>query len=124
MKLSVSAGRYAVCRLEADEPAPAWAEGAGFVSVTRTADELSVVCREERVPAETRAEHGFRLLKVAGPLDFALTGVLASLSGALAGAGVSLFAVSTFDTDYLLVRETDLDRALEALAEAGHEVPK
>jgi GNAT superfamily N-acetyltransferase len=112
-------GVYAVCRLDADAPLPAWLAGGPFVSITRTADELSVVCREEAVPAGVRCEQGWQCLRVAGTLDFSLVGVLASLLDPLAAAGVSVFAVSTFDTDYLLVKSTDFQRATEALRASG-----
>ncbi len=114
-------GTFAVCRLDPDSPLPGWASGP-FVSVTRTADELSVVCLEEGVPDGVRCERGWRCLRVAGALDFALVGVLASLLGPLADAGVSAFAVSTFDTDYLLVKDGDYGRAVDALRRAGHGV--
>jgi hypothetical protein len=107
-------GTYAVCRLAADEPIPAWATGA-LISVTRTGEELSVVCGAEAVPAGVRCETGWRCLRVAGTLDFSLVGVLATLLVPLAEAGVSVFAISTFDTDYLLVKESNLVRAVEAL---------
>lgn len=117
----------AVCRLPAGQlPAgaapPAWLDGEAFVSLTRTPDETSVVCGAAVVPAGVRAEFGWRALRVAGPLDFALTGVLLALLRPLAAAGVSVFAVSTFDTDYVLVREAALDAALVALRGAGHRV--
>jgi hypothetical protein len=115
--------RLAICRLPAGALVPEWAQVAGpLVSITRTADELSVVCDEADVPAEVTAERGWRALRVAGPLDFALTGVLAALVAPLAEAGVSIFALSTYDTDYVLVRETDVERAVAALAGAGHTV--
>ncbi|MHB8767384.1 MAG: ACT domain-containing protein [Deferrisomatales bacterium] len=121
LRLGRVAGRYAVCRLDPAAPLPP-AAGPGLWSATRTADELSVVCREDRVPPGARAEPGWACLAVAGPLPFALTGVLAALAAPLARAGVSLFALSTFDTDYLLVKEADLPRAAAALTAAGHEV--
>jgi hypothetical protein len=106
----------AVCRLEAGAEIPAWALAPGIlVSLTRTPDELSLVCPQAAVPAEARAERGFRAFKVAGPLDFSLTGVLSGLLAPLADAGVSVFALSTFDTDYLLVRERQLAAARLAL---------
>ncbi len=111
-------GRFAVCRLGADEAVPAWALAAGtpgLVSVTRTDRELSIVAGEDRVPASTRAERGWVALRVGGTLDFGLVGVLSMLTAALAAAGVSVFAVSTYDTDILLVKATDSERALEAL---------
>jgi hypothetical protein len=112
---------YVVCRLPADASPPPWAAGE-FVSITRTPDELSLVCRQDAVPAGIRCEAGWRCLRVAGRLDFALVGVLASLLVPLAGAGVSVFVASTFDTDYLLIREADRARATEALQAAGHTI--
>jgi GNAT superfamily N-acetyltransferase len=98
-------GAYAVCRLHADAPLPAWVAGRPFLSITRTADELSVVCSQEIVPERVRCERGWQCLLVAGTLHFSLVGVLASLLHPLADAGVSVFVVSTFDTDYLLVKQ-------------------
>ena len=120
LTLELVAGSYAVCRLGAAEPVPAWAGGGPFVSITRTDVELSVVCPQAAVPAAALAERGFRCLRVAGPLGFGMTGVLASLSGPLASSGVSIFVVSTYDTDYLMVQERDLERAVDALTRAGH----
>ncbi len=91
-----------------------------FVSITRTPDELSVVCAEVSVPDEVKAGRGWRALRVAGSLDFALTGVLAALAVPLAEAGVSIFALSTYDTDYVLLREVDLPREVATLGVAGH----
>ena len=121
MCIRVLSERVAICRLAAGDTLPPWAAGP-FYSVTRTADELSVVCREAAVPAGVRSERGWRALQVQGPLDFALTGVLASLAVPLAQAGVSIFAVSTFDTDYLLVKEEQNERAARVLQLAGHEL--
>ncbi len=124
LTLAVLPGRLAVCRLGPDEPVPAWAgDDAGpIVSITRTADELSIVCAEERVPADVRAQRGFRCLTVRGPLDFDALGILAALAAPLAAAGVSILAISTYDTDLLLVRAADLERAVAALTAAGHRV--
>ncbi len=118
--LAILPGRLAICRLDAAAPIPDWLPAAGFVSLTRTARELSLVCAQEAVPAGITAETGWRALEVAGPLDFALTGVLASLAAPPAAAGISIFAISTFDTDYILVREHSLDAAITALRAAGH----
>ena len=122
LRLQVLAERFAVCRLPPDAPLPPRPKACGLWSVTLTGRELSVVLPEAAAPAEHPAERGWRALEVAGPLDFSLTGIMASLSGALAAAGVSLFVVSTYDTDYVLVRDADLARAKAALQEAGHEV--
>ena len=115
-------GRFAVCKLPADAPLPAWATGGGLFSVTRTADELSVVCPEENVPAGVTSEPGWRCLRVAGAMPFHLVGVLASLTTAVARAGVSVFAVSTFDTDYMFVKDADRPRAVAGLRAAGYTV--
>lgn len=120
LTLSVLPQTFAVCRLDPAAEIPAALLPSGFVSITRTADELSLVLPEEVVPGTWRAERGWRCLKVQGPLDFALTGILAALSTPLAQAGISTFALSTYDTDYLLVRAADLDRALCVLAGHGH----
>ena len=111
---------FAVCRLPANAPLPAWALAGPFCAITRTAEELSIVCVEEHAPANVLCQPGWRCLQVAGPLDFALTGVLASLAQPLAAAGVSIFAISTYDTDYLLVPDEALDASLAALRSAGH----
>jgi len=113
----------AVIRLPAGSGLPWWAarEG-GFLCLTRTPEETSVVCEEQLVPSDVVAERGFRALRVAGPLPFHLTGVLASVAAPLADAGVPIFVVSTYDTDYILVRQGDLDGAVGALRGAGHSV--
>jgi len=113
---------YAIVRLHPDAGLPDWVEGGHFWSVTRSDSELSIVCREEDVPPDASAERGWCALEVAGPLDFSLTGVVASLVSPLADAAVPIFVLSTFDTDYLLVREPDLPRAAEALRGAGHTI--
>jgi aminoglycoside 6'-N-acetyltransferase I len=122
LKLVSLAGSYAVCRLDAAASLPTWAAGGPFVAMIRTADELSLVCRQEAVPADVRCERGWRCLRVADTLDFSLVGVLESLLRPLAEAGVSVFVVSTFDTDYLLLREQNFPDALRALGQAGHVV--
>ena len=115
--MKVLDGRLSVCRLPASARVPSWALELheGFSSITRTPDELSIVCPEEAVPPDTTVEEGFRALVLPGPIPFTETGVLASLAAPLAAAGISIFAISTYDTDYVLVRETDLDPALAAL---------
>ena len=123
LTLVVLADQFAICRLAPDAAVPAWAWHGAFVSVTRTAEELSIVCDEAAVPeAVAPVERGWRALRVAGALDFALVGILARLSAPLAEAGISIFAISTFDTDYLLVRAADLAAAIEVLGAAGHDV--
>ncbi len=111
---------FAVCRLPAGAELPAWAASGAFYAVTRTVDELSIVCAQGQVPAGVACQPGWRCLQVAGPLDFVLTGVLASLAQPLAAAGVSIFAISTYDTDYLLIQDGAVEAARAALRSAGH----
>jgi uncharacterized protein len=113
---------YAIVRLEPDADLPPWVRGGHFWSVTRTDSELSLVCRQDDVPRDASAERGFVAFEVAGPLDFSLTGVVASLVTPFAEEGIPVFVLSTFETDYLLVREHDLHRSVEALTNAGHSV--
>ncbi len=115
-------GRFAVCRLPADAPLPDFKNASDFISVTRTADELSIACLVDVAPAEARIETPFVGFKLEGPFPFALTGVLASFVDPLAAAGISVFAVATFDTDYVLVKAERASAALQALREAGHEL--
>src|SRR5262249_40954082 len=112
VRLTLLTGRLTVARLPGTATLPGWADGAGFVSITRREGELSIVCADERVPAEVRAERGWRALEVEGPIDFQVVGLLHGLTGPLARAGISVFAVATFDTDVLLVREETLTRAV------------
>lgn len=114
--------RYGVCRFPAETEIPAWAMEGPFASATRTPDELSLVCAEVNVPAGTRCESGWRILRLEGPFAFDQIGVLLGVLEPLARAGVSVFALSTFDTDYVLVKETALERARGALTNAGHEL--
>jgi hypothetical protein len=122
VKLVLSSGLYSICRLAPDAPLPTWmvSGSSKLFSITRTPHELSIVCAQEDAPADVQREDNWRLLIVDGPLDFSLTGVLAALLTPLAEAGVSVFALSTFDTDYLLVRAAQLDLALVALNATGH----
>ena len=122
LTLSVLPYHLAVCRLDRASLVPAWLLDLPFWSVTRTADELSLVLPEENVPGEWKNEKGGRGLMVRGPREFSLVGILAALAAALAVAGIPIFALSTFDTDYLLVKEPDLLHAVEVLTASGYEV--
>lgn len=111
-----------MCRLAPDAAVPAWAQAGGFCSLTRTADELSIICRAAAVPNDVKQERGWRLLQLAGPFDFGAVGILASVLQPLAAAKVSSLAVATFDTDYLLIKSANLAPASAALRAAGHTV--
>ena len=120
--LAVWGGRWTVCRLAPDVPAPAWAlEPGPLVSVTRTATELSILAPSERVPDEMLAERDFRVIAVVGPVPFSVVGLMAALTRPLAEAGISVLTVATYDTDYLLVREASLETAVGVLSAAGFE---
>jgi|SRR5678810_607404 hypothetical protein len=122
LDLDLMPGAYAIYRWPAGEELPDWVNQSGFVSVTRTPTELSAVCAVDSVPAGTVCEGPWRILQVRGPLDLALTGVMASLAAPLADAAVSMFAISTYDTDYVLVHSEDVERAAHALRSVGHRV--
>jgi nitrilase len=112
---------FAIVRLPPSEDMPRWASGE-LVSITRTADELSVVCKESAVPAGSHADRGWQCLKVEGPMPLTMVGVAAEFTSLLAKAGVSVFLISTFDTDYILVKGDALERAADALRGGGHSV--
>jgi putative intracellular protease/amidase len=118
--LTVLEDAYAICRLDRDAPIPAWASAGRFISFSRTPDELSIVCPQDRVAKGIQCVRDWRCLRVVGPIDLSEVGVLAALLTPLAEAGVSVFTVSTFDTDYLLVKAENLPRALDALRQHGH----
>lgn len=124
MDLRVLPDRLSVCRLPSDAPWPVPSPGTSFYSATRTDAEISVVCTEDSAPtgAHVRVEPDWRALEVAGPLDFSMVGVMAALTAPLADVDVSVFVVSTYDTDYVLVHAAALERAVEALRSAGHQV--
>jgi len=121
LDLALLPGDYAICRLPADAPLPAGLGGSGgVVSVTWTPDELSIMCPTGQAPADAVVETPWRCFRVAGPVNLALTGILASIVSPLAEARVNIFAFATFDTDYLLVPAVRLAEAIAALTNAGH----
>src|SRR5579863_900092 len=120
-------GHYAILRLAPDAPVPDWASLSNstkgdFTSITRTADELSIVCPIENLPLDVRSSHRWIGLKLKGPFRFSQTGVLQSFIGPLSYGRIPIFAISTYDTDYVLVQEPFVDAALDALLHAGHEL--
>ncbi|HVE71476.1 MAG TPA: ACT domain-containing protein [Thermoanaerobaculia bacterium] len=121
LSIVVLPSRPAVCRLSPDAPVPSWVRGA-FTSVTRTDDELSIVCDDEAVPEDVQVERDWRLMKVQGPIPFEVTGVAAALVSPLAEAGISVFLLATYDTDYLLVKDEVFAQAVGVLRAAGHEI--
>lgn len=122
LSLSVLPGEYAVSRLNPDEKAPLWAMQGDFWTLCRTTDELSVLCLAQFVPEGIQTQKAWAALKLQGPFEFTLTGILAGVLNPLKDAGIGIFAVSTFDTDYVLVAREQLDLAVQALRKAGHRV--
>jgi hypothetical protein len=122
MHLDLLASAYSIARLRPTAAIPEWAQGSDLLSITRTPAELSIVCGN--VPEGVPCQRDWRCLRVRGPLDFSLTGVLASLAMPLAEAGVPIFVISTFDTDYILVPRAHVDRASAALFQSGHTIDR
>jgi len=113
---------FVICRLDRDAPIPDWAVQGNLYSVTRTKDELSIVCPLINVPKGIVCDQGWSCLKVKGPLDLSLTGIISSIASTLERENISLFSLSTYDTDYVMVKEKDLEKAIFALTEAGHRI--
>lgn len=110
--------KYGVVRLEKDDSIPTWAFAGEFYSITKTEDELSVVCLEKNIPLDIKnrkCEDGWRILKIEGPLDFSLVGILAKISTLMAENSISIFAISTYDTDYILIKEENIKKAVDIL---------
>ena len=125
LTLSILRQKYAEWRLAPNGHRPHWALlGDDFISLTRTHNELSIVCLQENVPKETKAERGWHCAKVDGPFDFSLAGVHTSLAIPLAEANISILAIATYETDHLLIQEEDLDRAIRVLEQAGHRIQR
>ena len=123
LTLTVLSSPFALCRLAAAEPVPEWtALARTFLTISRSATELSIVADETAVPAQMRAERGYRAIRVDGPLPLDLVGIVAALASPLAEAGVPIFPIATYDTDYVLVRGDVLARAVTILGGAGHNV--
>jgi len=122
LKLSILPEVFAICRLKKDAPFPDWALAGSFSSLTRTEEEFSVVCPQDNLPEGITSEKGWRGLKVEGVLDFSQVGVLTSLTAPLAQAGISILAISTYQTDYLMVKEEHLKKAVRVLSQEGHQV--
>ncbi|EKQ57533.1 MULTISPECIES: ACT domain-containing protein [unclassified Clostridium] len=114
--------KYGVCRLDKTASIPEWSKESDFLSITKTWDELSIVCLESNIPNDVKHEKDWRILKVEGPLDFSLIGILSKISSILAENEISIFAISTYDTDYILVKDKDVDNAVNALINEKYEV--
>ena len=121
LDLNVLPEKLAIVQFPHNEKAPKWISG-NFYSITQTAEELSIVCNQNIVPEGIKADKNWKALKVIGPLEFSLVGILANLSTILAKSNISIFTISTYDTDYILVKKIDLEKAIKALKSAGHNI--
>jgi hypothetical protein len=115
IKLQLFPNRFTICKFRSNYTHPKWAENDIFYSITKTEEELSVITLENSVQMCADRSDGWRLIKVMGPLDFSLIGIIYSLTELLAMAKISVFTISTYDTDYLLVREDRVEDAVETL---------
>lgn len=122
LSLSVLPDTFAICRIDRNAQIPLWAQAGSFFSVTRTNDELSLVCLEECVPEGIQCEGNWKCLKIKGPFDLSTVGVLISIVEPLAKAGLGIFVVSSFDTDHILVKKRDVEKAVHVLSDAGHRI--
>jgi uncharacterized protein len=122
LKFRCLPGKFGVCYLPADAAIPAWSQIGSLFSITRTDQELSVVCPEESVPPQQACEGGWICLKLEGPFSFSEVGILAAFIDPLRDEGVPIFAISTYNTDYVLIKEEQRRTALDALRKAGHEL--
>ena len=124
LRLALLPHKYAICQFHPDKHIPYWALLGDFVSLTRTHEELSIVCQQNNVPNDIPAERGWHCVQVQGAFDFSVSGVNASLASPLAEADISVLAIATYATDYLLVKEEKLERALQVLEQAGHSIKR
>ena len=120
IELEQAQGEYAVCRLAPNAAIPFWADGTGFVTISRSAHELSIVCLAERVPADTQYENGWTCLRFVGPFAFGATGIVLSVVRPLSEGKLGVFVISTFDGDHLLLKTDDMPKAAMLLSQAGH----
>lgn len=122
MKFTTLRGPFTICNLDAAAAIPDWAAAGVFSSITRTSNELSIICEEANIPPDTRAERGYSCLRLEGTFDFQAVGILESFLAPLAQSGVPIFAISTYKTDWILIQEKHWETALSVLIEAGHEI--
>ena len=118
---TVLVSSFAVCKLHPEASIPKWAYQGSFISITKTQEEVSIVCQTDNIPEDVACVKSWRALKIVAELDFSLVGILAKISTILASAGISIFAISTYNTDYILVKQEQLDKTLQTLLAAGYE---
>lgn len=124
LRIRLLQGTYAVCQIKDTENILNCFDEKDFFSITKTEDEISVVMLQDKISSDVKVEKDWRILKVEGTLDFSLIGILAKISGILAKNSISIFVISTFNTDYILVKEEKVEKAILVLSEEGYEISK
>ncbi len=122
LNLKLLKGKYSVCRINKDDEIPKWIFNEEFFSITKTEDELSIVCLQDKIKDDVLCERNWKILKIEGPLDFSLIGILSKISTLMANNNISIFAISTYDTDYILIKEESIDKAIEVLINNNYNV--
>lgn len=122
LKLTLLSGRFAICKFTPDSSLPDWVMNSPVFSISRTFDELSIMCEEQYIPVEIERESGWRAFKFEGPFDFQQVGILNAVTAPLAQAKIGIFAISTYDTDYVLIKELHLNKTISALSDYGHKI--
>jgi len=124
LQLSLLKDKYGICTLPNNAPIPDWALTQSLASITRTEKELTIVCRREILPSQYQSDLNWRCFKIDGSFDLNQIGVISSISSPLADAGISIYVISTYDTDYFLIQEQDLEKTISVLSSSGHAIKK
>ena len=124
LKISLLKDKYGICTLPNDAPIPDWVSNESLASITRTDKELTIVCRQDIIPSELKSDLNWRCFKIDGSFDLNQIGVISSISSPLADAGISIYVISTYDTDYFLVKEDNLEQTISTLSNSGHSIAK
>lgn len=122
LTLKLLKDKYSVCRLNKNDEIPKWIFQEEFFSITKTDEELSVVCLQDKIKENIKCEKDWRILKIEGPLDFSLIGILSKISTLMANNDISIFAISTYDTDYILIKEESINKAIEVLENNNYNI--
>lgn len=122
LNLKLLKGEYSVCRFDKNDEIPKWIFNEEFFSITKTEDELSIVCLQDNIKENIKCEKGWKVLKIEGPLDFSLIGILSRISTLMANNDISIFAISTYDTDYILIKEESINKAIKVLEDSNYNI--
>jgi len=124
LQLSLLKDKYGICTLPNNAPIPDWALTQSLASITRTEKELTIVCRREILPSQYQSDLNWRCFKIDGSFDLNQIGVISSISSTLADAGISIYVISTYDTDYFPIQQQDLEQTISVLSNSGHSITK